>query len=344
MGNRPESGNNRTHISSLLEEHIMSDTRQTRLVGPVVAIRTFRTEDGKLDLEKQRKHLRWMIDQGIDEGNGVVMGAGGGGEGYFMDDDEWKAIVDLTAEECKNRVPSVAGIFELSSRKAAEKAAYCARIGIDFVQVAPPHYMMPTDDEVFCHFKAINDAADVGIMCYNTPWSMPRPGYEFTPPLFERLIPLENVEGVKWSSYDMRNYVTCLRLFAGEFNFINNQPPFVLSLPIRLGMTGFIDARGNCAPRLVLHIWNLWKNEKYDEYDELILRMYVDPNLRIHMPEELQWRGMGEGPLARLGMKAMGCDMGPSFPAQQPLSEEFEKNFMEGYRRSGIAEWVDWKE
>ena len=81
-----------------------------------------------------------------------------------------------------------------------------------------------------------------------------------------------------------------------------------------------------------------------DEYDELILRMYVDPNLRIHMPEELQWRGMGEGPLARLGMKAMGCDMGPSFPAQQPLSEEFEKNFMEGYRRSGIAEWVDWKE
>jgi len=285
-----------------------------------------------------------MIDQGIREGNGVVMGAAGGGEGYFMDDDEWKAIVELTAEECRGRVPSVAGIFGLSARRAAKKAVYCEQIGIDLVQVQPSHYMVPTDDEVFYHFKAINDAADVGIMCYNTPWAMPKPGYEFTPPLLERFTRLENVEGVKWSSHDMRNYVTCLRLFAEEFNFINNQPAFVLSLPIKLGMTGFINAHGNCAPRLVLHIWDLWKNRKYDEYDALMLRMYVDPQLRIHMSEELQWRGMGEGPLARLGMRAMGCEVGPPFPAQQPLSKEFEMNFIEAFQRSGIAEWVDWKE
>ena len=128
---------------------------------------------------------------------------------------------------------------------------------------------------------------------------MPKRSYEFTPPLFERLTGLENVGGVKWSSHDMRNCVTCLRLFAEEFKFINNQPHFVLSLPIKLGMTGFINAHGNCAPRLVHHIWDLWRNRKYDE---LILKMYVDPQLQGHMPEEVQWRGMGEGPLARLVM------------------------------------------
>jgi len=322
----------------------MSATRQGRLVGPVIALRTFRTEDGKLHLEKQRRHLRWLIDRGINEGNGVIMGAGGGGEGYFMDDEEWRAVVEVTAGECKGRVPSMAGIFDLSVREAAKKAAYCEKVGIDFVQVQPPHYMVPTDDEVFHHFKAIHDTADVGVVCYNAPWAMPTPGYEFRPSLFERLARLENVEGVKWSSYDMRNFVTCLRLFAGEFNFISNQPYFVLSVPIKLGMTGFINSEGNLAPRLVLHIWDLWKNKKYDEYDEFILKMYVDPYLRVHMPEELQWRGMGEGPLARLGMEAMGCRMGPSFPAQQPLSETFRKEFLEGYRRSGKAEWVDWKE
>ena len=138
--------------------------------------------------------------------------------------------------------------------------------------------------------------------------------------------------------------MTCLRLFAGKLNFINNQPSFVLSLPIKLGMTGFINAHGNVAPRLVLHIWDLWKNKRYDEYDELTLRMYVDPLLRVDMPEELKWRGMGEGPLARLGMEAAGLSMGPSFPAQQPLSDEFIRNFREGYGKSGVAEWVDWKE
>jgi len=322
----------------------MSTARKEKLVGPVICLRTFRTEDGKLNLDKQRRHLRWLLGQGINEGNGVIMFAGGGSEGYFLDDDEWKASVDFLAEECKGRVPSMAGIFELSATKCAEKAAYCADIGIDFVQVQPPHYMVPTNDEVFYHFQAINEAGDVGIMLYNSPWAMPRPGYEFTPPILERLIELENVEGLKWSSWDMRNYVTCARLFAGEINFINNQPPFVLSVPIKLGFTGFLNAHGNCAPRLSLHIWDLWKNKKYQEYDELILKMYIDPGLRVHMPEEMQWKGMGEGPLARLGMEAMGCKMGPPFPAQQPLSEAFVKNFMEGYEKSGIAEWVDWKE
>ena len=322
----------------------MSTARKSKLVGPVICLRTIRTEDGQMDLDRQRRHLRWLLDQGVNEGNGLIMFAAGGSEGYFLHDDEWKASVDFLAEECKGRVPSIAGIFNLSARKCAEKAAYCAEIGIDFVQTQPPHYMVPTDDEVYHHFKAINDAADIGIMLYNAPWAMPRPGYEFTPPVLERLIQLRNIEGLKWSSWDMRNYVTCARLFAQEINFINNQPAFVLSLPIKLGFTGFLNAHGNCAPRLALHIWDLWKNKKYDEFDDLMLKMYVDPSLRVHQPEEIQWRGMGEGPKARLGMEAMGLKMGPSFPAQQPLSEAFVQAFMEGYDKSGIAEWVDWKE
>jgi 4-hydroxy-tetrahydrodipicolinate synthase len=321
----------------------MATSRKQKLVGPVICLRTMRTEDGRLDLEQQRRHLRWLLDQGINEGNGVIMFAGGGSEGYFLDEQEWKASVDFLAEECRGRVPSLAGIFTISAREAARKAAYCASIGIDFVQLQAPHYMVPTDDEVFYHFKAINDAADVGIMLYNSPWAMPRPGYEFTPPILERLIQLQNVEGLKLASWDMRNFVTLARLFASEINFINNQPPFVLSLPIKLGFTGFLHSDGCCAPRLSLHIWDLWKNKQYDAYDDLILKMYVDSKLRVHMPEEIQWRGMGEGPLARLGMEAMGLKMGPSFPAQQPLPDAFVENFMEGFRRSGVAEWIDWK-
>lgn len=124
----------------------MSTARKSKMVGPVICLRTFRTGDGKMNLTKQRKHLHWLLDQGINEGNGVVMFAGGGSEGYFMDDDEWRAAVALLAEECKGRVTSLAGVFELSAKKAAKKAAYCADLGIDFVQVQPPHYMVPVED------------------------------------------------------------------------------------------------------------------------------------------------------------------------------------------------------
>jgi dihydrodipicolinate synthase/N-acetylneuraminate lyase len=35
--------------------------------------------------------------------------------------------------------------------------------------------MVPSNDEVFEHFKTINDNVDIGIMAYNTPWAMPAP-------------------------------------------------------------------------------------------------------------------------------------------------------------------------
>ena len=43
-------------------------------------------------------------------------------------------------------------------------------------------------------------------------------------------------------------------------------------------------------------------------------------------------------------MEVAGLAMGPSFPAQQPLGDEFIRNFRESYDKSGVAEWVDWKE
>ncbi len=77
----------------------MSAARKSRLVGPVIAIRTYRTDDGKLDLAKQRRQLRWMINQRMNEGNGIIMGAGRGGDGYFMSyDDRWTGRSNRTVD------------------------------------------------------------------------------------------------------------------------------------------------------------------------------------------------------------------------------------------------------
>lgn len=322
----------------------MSKERQNKLVGPVMALRTFRTEDGELELDKQRFHLNWVIEQGITEGKGCIMVAGGGSEGYFMSDSEWEAQVEAAVEVANGRVPIVAGVFELSAREAVKKSEYAARVGADFVQIAPPHYMVPTDDEIYHHYKAVNDTVDIGIFAYNTPWAMPQPGYDFTEKVLEQFTQLENVEALKWSSHDQNHYVKMARMFAGELNFIDNQTNNVLSLPIKLGFTGFINSDGLVAPRLALHQWELWKNKRYEEFDDLVLKLYVDPFLRLKQPEDISWQSMGEGPHARLGMEAMGLKMGPSFPAQQPLSDDSVRQRIEGVKLSGVLEWVDWKE
>ena len=59
----------------------MSKARQSKLVGPVVSLPTFTDEDHNLLLDKQRKNIRWLIDNGFKNGEGVILVAGGYGEG-----------------------------------------------------------------------------------------------------------------------------------------------------------------------------------------------------------------------------------------------------------------------
>ncbi len=318
--------------------------RREQLVGPVGALRTFTFEDHTPDLAKQAFHLDWVIRQGISTGNGCLMVAAGGSEGYFLSDDEWRDQVRTAAQVADGRVPIIAGIFELSAREAVAKAKFAAAAGCDFVQVAPPHYMVPTHREVIEHFRRIDDNVDIGIFAYNTPWANPMPGYDFGEPVFEAFVGMPNVVGVKWSSYDQKFATSMYRRYADKLNFIDNDMPAALSLPAKLGATGFVNSDMLVAPRFVLHEWELFRERRYDELDDLLLRSYVDPFLGLAEPEDVVWASMGEGPHARAGMETLGLRMGPAFPAQQPLSADTHRRIQEGYRRSGIHDWVDWKE
>lgn len=186
------------------------DARRDKLQGVVISLPTFCDNDYNLLLDRQRTHIGWLIEQGMVEGTAVLMGSAGLGEGYFLGDDEFERIVDVLAEEAAGRVPTMVGVFELSAREAAKKATYAARAGIDIVQLALPHYMAPSEDDVFGHFQYVNDHADIAIMAYNTPWAMPKPEFELSAGLLERFIELEHVVGVKWASHDINHYLAIL--------------------------------------------------------------------------------------------------------------------------------------
>lgn len=318
----------------------MNPERKNRLVGVVVSLPTFTDLDHNVLLEPFRRHVRWLVSNGLRTGSAVLLGAAGLGEGYFLSDEEWFATVDVLAEAAAGQVPTMAGIFELSAREAACKARYAARAGIDFIQLALPHYMLPSEQDVLNHFRYVNDAADIGIMAYNIPWAMPAPGFELTVRLLESFTELENVVGVKWSSNSIWHYLRMLRLFSEHLNFIDNM--IIMSLGMRLGARGFIDWYANAAPRLSLHFWELLRAGRYDEFDTLFLKLRLDPALAVVHPEQPSWVGMGEGPTARLRLRLLGLDSGPSFPAQEPTPPAYEEAVRQGIESSGILAWVDW--
>ena len=317
-----------------------NNSRREKLVGVVMSLPTFCDDEYNLLLDRQRKHVRWVIDQGIKEGDGVVIICGGVGETYFLEDEEFNALTDLLADEARGEVPTAVMVHEISARRAARKARHAADAGIDFVILCPPHYTLPSEDDIYLHHKYVNDAADIGIVAYNTYWAMPRPGYEFSARLFERFATLENMVGIKWSATDVNHYLGMQRLFGDRFNFIENHRVF--SLGSRLGMKGFIDWYANVAPRFSLHLWELLKTRRYDEYDEVWKKYRFDPSIQRGAPDEKPPLSVAESAGITTMLRLMGLDTGPLFPTQATLPETFVQYSRRVFEASGIMEWVDW--
>ena len=101
----------------------MTLTRKDRLVGIVVSLPTFTDADHTVLLEPLRKHVRWLVSKGLVTGSAVLMGSAGLGEGYFLTDDEFRAITDTLAEAANGEVPTMVGIFDLSAGRQPKRRA-----------------------------------------------------------------------------------------------------------------------------------------------------------------------------------------------------------------------------
>ena len=252
-----------------------NDYSRERLQGSVLSMLTFTNDDYSLDLDSQRKHVRWLIDQGMVEGKCVHLIAGGAGETYMLEEDEFRALADLIIDEGKGVAPTMVMVSELSARAAARKCAYAAQAGIDFVLLSPPHYSQPTEEDIYLHHKYVNDRVDIGIMTYNSFWVMPG-GYSYSPTLFEKLADLDNVVGVKWTGTSTEDYLGFQQMFGDRFALSENRQFF--GMGARFGMKSRIDVMANAAPRLSLHQTKLTQEGRYDELETLYRQLQFDPS------------------------------------------------------------------
>ena len=326
----------------------MSNQRKDKLVGTLLSLPTFNDENYNLLLDRHKTHINWVIEKGITEGNGVLLIAGGLGEGAFLSQNEWRTLAELVVEAADGRTPTAIGITDLSAREAAEKAKFAADAGVDFLQVNPPHYMGPTDDDVFGFFKYINDAADIGIIAYNLPWCMPN-AYEFRQGVMDRFVDLENLDGFKWGSFSVNHWASMIRIYKDRFNFIEQGG--ILSVGYRLGMVGFIDTSGNVAPRYSLKKMELIREKRWEEFDQLeLVRVDADAQSTrdtVVSSETAQkgatiYSGMGEGPPARARLEEMGMYTGPYFPHQEPVPDAYRQGVRKSLEIGGFMSWVDW--
>src|SRR4051812_8109273 len=199
-------------------------------------------KNGSLDEAAFRALVSWQIAEGT---HGLVP-VGTTGESPTVNHDEHKRVVEWCIEEAAGRVPVVAGAGSNSTKEAIELAQHAEQAGASAVLVVTPYYNKPTQEGMYQHFKAINDAIGIPILIYNIP---PRSVIDMSVDTMKRLFELKNIAGVKDATANMTR-VTQQRAVCGEdFNQLSGEDITALGFNAH-GGHGCISVTSNVAPRL----------------------------------------------------------------------------------------------
>ncbi len=216
-------------------------TAKTNFRGSFTALVT-PFKNGGLDEAAFRGLVNWQIAEGT---NGLVP-VGTTGESPTVSHDEHKRIVEWCIEEAKGRVPVIAGAGSNSTREAIELAQHAEKAGAAAVLVVTPYYNKPTQEGLYQHYKAVNDAVGIPIIIYNIPG---RSIVDMSVDTMKRLFELKNIAGVKDATANLAR-VSQQRVELGEdFNQLSGEDITALGYMAH-GGHGCISVTSNVAPRL----------------------------------------------------------------------------------------------
>jgi 4-hydroxy-tetrahydrodipicolinate synthase len=205
-------------------------------------------KDGRVDEDAFCRFVEWQIAEGT---HGLVP-VGTTGESPTLDHDEHKRVVELCIRTARGRVPVIAGTGSNSTAEAVELSRHAEQAGADGLLVVTPYYNKPTQEGLYQHFKAVNDAVGIPIIIYNIP---PRSVVDMSVQTMTRLFELPNIAGVKDATANLAR-VSQQRLAMGpEFCQLSGEDATALAFMAH-GGHGCISVASNVAPRLCAEFQN----------------------------------------------------------------------------------------
>jgi 4-hydroxy-tetrahydrodipicolinate synthase len=199
-------------------------------------------KNGLLDEDALRRLVEWQIAEGT---HGLVP-TGTTGESPTLNFDEHKKVIDVTIEAARGRVPVIAGTGSNATDEAIDLSRHAEKSGADGVLIVNPYYNKPTQDGLYAHFKAINDAVGIPIVIYNIPG---RTNVDMSVATMARVFELKNVVGVKDATANLARVSQQRAAMGLEFIQLSGEDATALGFMAH-GGHGCISVASNVAPRL----------------------------------------------------------------------------------------------
>ncbi len=234
-------------------------------------------KNGKLDEQKIAELTEYHIRNGT---NGLVP-CGTTGEAVTLSDEEHLRVVQIVIETARGRVPVVAGTGTNSTDKTIKLTRAVAKLGADAALVVTPYYNKPTQEGLYLHYKAINDAVDLPIVAYNVPG---RTSVNMVAETTVRISRLRNVVAVKEAAGSTDQVSAIIGAAGPDFAVMSGDDSMTLPF-LALGATGVISVVANIAPAATSELVKAFQagnlaraRELHYKLFDLVRAMFIETN------------------------------------------------------------------
>jgi 4-hydroxy-tetrahydrodipicolinate synthase len=193
-----------------------------------------------------------LIERQIDAGVHGVVPVGTTGETSTLSHEEHKRVVSLCVEVVAHRIPVIAGAGSNATAEAVDFVRHAKTAGADAALVVTPYYNRPSQQGLYRHYQAINDAIDLPVFVYNVP---SRTSIDITNETLARLAKLPNISGVKDATGDMVRASFQRRQCGSDWIMLTGDDPSALGYMAH-GGHGCISVTANIAPQACAAFFN----------------------------------------------------------------------------------------
>jgi 4-hydroxy-tetrahydrodipicolinate synthase len=211
--------------------------------GSIVALVTPMFENGAVDKDSLKKLVEFHLGEGTD----ALVAVGTTGESATLNEEEHCDVIASIVAFVDGRIPVIAGTGANSTTEAIHLTRRAKELGADACLLVTPYYNKPTQEGLFLHHKAVNDAVDIPQILYNVPG---RTACDMLPETVGRLSRLKNIVGVKEATGDLSRVPKIRELCGDDFALYTGDDATSREFCL-LGGNGSITVTGNVAPKLV---------------------------------------------------------------------------------------------
>jgi 4-hydroxy-tetrahydrodipicolinate synthase len=213
-------------------------------------------DDYSIDFGSTRSHLR---DVAAVDGVGAITVNGHASEVHACSFDEQRAILEASLDEIGDRLPLINGVYADGSAEAARIARMADQAGASALLVFPPNslgmggHLRP--EMALAHFKAIADATDLPLICFQYP---EKSNIHYPVDTLLQLVDtIPTIRAIKdWCNDPAQHehHIRTLQSLPRPVNVLSTHSAWLMSSLV-LGCNGFLSGAGSVIADLQVDLW-----------------------------------------------------------------------------------------